>query len=560
MNKTTTVNISGMAFYLDEAAYSKLSKYLESIKAHFAGKSYGQEVITDIEGRIAEQFMAKTQGNDQKVITEKDIDVLIARLGKIEDFAEGEGEQVASAKPAGQSRRLYRNPDDVMIGGVASGLAAYLGTEATFIRILFLITVFLGGYGILLYLILWMVVPEASTPTEKLEMRGSPVTLAHLEQSIKNNISKAGANEKLQKTGSSIGHFIRQLVQLFIRIIKFFFSAVLAIGGTIVSFAASMAAFALTVALVVLLVNPNSKYIDYPIGQVFSGTMYSIFTTSAFLAVFIPLIFISLIGIALARKRIAFNKIAILSMVGIWVVAVSALASVSVKHADKIEAAVNAPAADSITRTFDVRDFDKIEAHGTNRINLIQGENFSVSATGPEDDINELKLTNENGSLLAYREDRFRICIFCRQHEVTIDVTMPDLSFVDASGASRVTSSDFVVDNFTLEASGASRADIKLSANQIKIDLSGASTADLIGQANGMNFKISGASRLNADQFTTSIAEGRTSGASKAFLWVNDELHVTASGASKVRYKGQPRTTFDESGSSDIEPEEIDFE
>lgn len=92
-------------------------------------------------------------------------------------------------------KKMYRDPEKKVIGGVASGVAAFFGGDLTLIRILFLITAFVGGLGFLLYVILWIALPEAKTITEKMEMEGEPVTLSNIESSVKKNLNEKGEEE-----------------------------------------------------------------------------------------------------------------------------------------------------------------------------------------------------------------------------------------------------------------------------------------------------------------------------------------------------------------------------
>jgi len=82
-------------------------------------------------------------------------------------------------------KKLFRNSEDRVLGGVSSGIAAYFGTDPTVIRLLFVLSIFLGGAGIILYIILWIITPEARTITEKMQMQGEPVTLSNIETNIK---------------------------------------------------------------------------------------------------------------------------------------------------------------------------------------------------------------------------------------------------------------------------------------------------------------------------------------------------------------------------------------
>ena len=94
------------------------------------------------------------------------------------------------------SRKLFRNPDDKKLGGVCSGLALYLGIDPAVMRLIFLISFFFFGTGLLIYLLLWIILPEARTVTEKAQMQGKPLTLSGIENSLKSSLQPDGATQE----------------------------------------------------------------------------------------------------------------------------------------------------------------------------------------------------------------------------------------------------------------------------------------------------------------------------------------------------------------------------
>jgi phage shock protein PspC (stress-responsive transcriptional regulator) len=200
MKKTVTANISGLVFHIDEDAYDKLNLYLARIRERLAAESGRDEIITDIESRIAEMLQEKLS-SVKKVITIEDVKGVIDQLGEPEQFEQSTDSTAGSSTYSGYyeqrtERRFYRDPDDKYIGGVAGGLGAYLNLDPLWIRIAFVVTTFVYGFGPLLYIILWIVVPKARTTAEKLEMKGRRVTLSNIEMSIKEELSDLKKNFK----------------------------------------------------------------------------------------------------------------------------------------------------------------------------------------------------------------------------------------------------------------------------------------------------------------------------------------------------------------------------
>ncbi len=204
MKKTMTVNISGIVFHIDEDAYDKLSAYLEKIRRHFANDQGCEEIISGIESRISEVFQEKTQ-NQRQVVTIEDVEEAIAQLGEPsqisgEDDAAQDSGSTQRPEPEYAPKRLFRDPDNKYIGGVCGGLGAYFQIDATLIRIIFLLTLFLGGGGLILYLVLWIVVPKARTMSDRLSMRGEKINLSNIEKSIKEDLNDIKQNlENLSK-------------------------------------------------------------------------------------------------------------------------------------------------------------------------------------------------------------------------------------------------------------------------------------------------------------------------------------------------------------------------
>lgn len=202
MKKTLTVNLGGTVFHIDEDAYRLLDNYLSNLKMHFRKEAGADEIIDDIERRISELFAEKLTAGSQ-VITITDVEEVIARMGKPEDMeAENDSEpSVGNATRTTIHRRLYRNPDDKLLGGVISGMAAYLGWDVTLLRLLLLVVLICGvGTLIPVYIVCWLVIPEARTAAEKLSMRGEAVTVENIGKTVTDGFEKVanGVNDYMK--------------------------------------------------------------------------------------------------------------------------------------------------------------------------------------------------------------------------------------------------------------------------------------------------------------------------------------------------------------------------
>lgn len=187
MNRILSINISGTVFQIEEDAYDMLRTYMEKLKFHFRDNDGSQEIVDDIESRIAEMFT--TDPGKHTFISKRHVEKVMEIMGSPSQFGDKEhSEFVPSARPA--YRRLFRDPEGRILGGVCSGLGAYFNTDPLWVRILFLIAFFGFGSGLLVYLILWVIVPEAKTAADRLEMRGERVTIDNIERSIREEFER----------------------------------------------------------------------------------------------------------------------------------------------------------------------------------------------------------------------------------------------------------------------------------------------------------------------------------------------------------------------------------
>jgi phage shock protein PspC (stress-responsive transcriptional regulator) len=185
MKITISINLGGYAFNIDEDAYEHLQGYLKSLESEFAGEESASEIISDIEGRLAELFRQKLSGYKQ-VITMSDVSEAIEILGTPEAISGNDKEESIPYS----SRRIYRDPDNRLLGGVCAGLAAWFNTNMWLMRFIFILLACGGGFGVLIYIVLWILLPEAKTTGQKIEMRGKPVTIENIKESVKHEFNK----------------------------------------------------------------------------------------------------------------------------------------------------------------------------------------------------------------------------------------------------------------------------------------------------------------------------------------------------------------------------------
>jgi phage shock protein PspC (stress-responsive transcriptional regulator) len=206
MNKIFNINLGGYPFVIDDDAYKKLNEYLDTIQKHFRKSEGCDEIVGDIEARIAELFNEHAKG--QPIVSMRDVEGVIQIMGTPQEFGaediDLEEDKKESKRRSGSStgKRLYRDTDDKVIGGVCSGLAAYFGVSDPLIFRLIFAVLFLSGVGIMAYVLLWIIVPSAKTSADKLSMKGEPINV--------NNIAKQ-VEEELNNLSHTITDFAKDI-------------------------------------------------------------------------------------------------------------------------------------------------------------------------------------------------------------------------------------------------------------------------------------------------------------------------------------------------------------
>jgi phage shock protein PspC (stress-responsive transcriptional regulator) len=227
MKEVSLIHIAKTKYYVEISAKKELEKYIQSLAAYADDES----VLEDIEIRITE-LLAGRNINQDDVITNQDVAAIRARLGEPKDFLASEDvaiglDEELSTKPV---RKLFRNTDDAVFGGVLSGTATFFHIRAMWLRLIFiLLAVFSFGIFLAIYILLWIVLPPARTVTEKLQLRGKAVTLASLRAFSENSdeVADIKRREAIRKSvfgmvvgliglGGLIGSLIVTAVSVFI--------------------------------------------------------------------------------------------------------------------------------------------------------------------------------------------------------------------------------------------------------------------------------------------------------------------------------------------------------
>ena len=346
MNKTVNINLGGLFFHIDEDAFQKLNRYFDAIKRSLSNSSGQDEIMKDIEMRISEIF-SESKESDKHVISLRDVDAMITVMGQPEDYRieeEGETQNTSQNFNTGKSnKKLYRDIDKNILGGVAAGFGHYIGVDSLWIRLFLVLIVIAGvGFPILLYIILWVLIPKAQTTTEKLEMTGEPANLTNIEKKVREefaafsdkvenaNYEKMGNQAKsgAEKVGSAIGEIFMTIFSVFAKII----GALILIFSIMVLGSLIIGGFTFG----------STTFVDMPWQGYYDAVIVSEFPIwliilLGFFAIGIPFFFLMILGLKLLITNMkSIGNVAKYTLLALWLLAVGTLIAFGVKQATEV--------------------------------------------------------------------------------------------------------------------------------------------------------------------------------------------------------------------------------
>lgn len=340
MNKTVTINLAGIFFHIDEDAYARLQHYLEAIRTSLTNTNGRDEIIHDIEARIAELFGEKIK-HERQVIGVREVDEVIAIMGQPEDYMlDDEVYEDETKYSTRKGKKLFRDTENAYIGGVSSGLGHYFAVNPIWIRLAWiLLTIFSTGAFILVYIALWIFIPEAKTTADKLAMRGEPVTISNIERKIRegfDNVSDKMKDVDYEKYGyrarsgassaaTAVADVIKFILKLFVKLIGILL--ILIAGSTLIGLFIGL----FSIGTFGLIEAPWTDYIEMA-GP--SADNIWIISLLAFFAVGIPFFFLFILGLKILVKNLqSIGRTAKLVLLGIWIISVLGLIFFGIKQA-----------------------------------------------------------------------------------------------------------------------------------------------------------------------------------------------------------------------------------
>ena len=352
MNKTLTINLANSIFNIDENAYQALQRYLEAVKKYLTGTQGNEEILADVEARISELFSEKLTPEKQ-VIVLQDVEQIIQVMGQPEDYSIDEDifDEVPKTKTSTRVKKLYRDGDQKLMGGVCSGIGHYLSIDPLWIRLLFIVFLFGGGFSVITYIILWAIVPEATTTAQKLDMQGEAANLSNIEKKIKEgfdsvsdtvkNADYKGVENAVKEGGNSfikaLGDFIGIIFSTMGKIISTIFNLFGKFIGLLLILIGSATLLGLFFGLFTVGILDLSNLSGIQFFPLINASELPIWVLSIllFLAVGIPFYGLLYVGLTVVAKNLKkMGNITKVSLFSIWFVAVSCLIFFGIKQAN----------------------------------------------------------------------------------------------------------------------------------------------------------------------------------------------------------------------------------
>ena len=389
MNKTVNINLAGVFFHIDEDAYGKLQRYLAAIKRSFEGMQGEDEITGDIEARISELFSERMK-EERQVISTTELDEVIAIMGQPEDYMvdddifEDDPAKSSSKKskqaPRIAQRRFYRDTDNAYLGGVSSGMGHYMGVDANWVRaawiLLIVLTWFTLGGTALIYLALWVFVPEAQTTADKLAMRGKAVNIDNITEKVKEgfeNVADTVKNVDYDKYGNKVKTGAQGIFSSLGKVIMFFFKIIAKIIGVFLIIIGAAVVISLLITFltggVVDMFTPNLA--DLPWVNNGTGLPIWLVLLLTLFAVGIPFFFLFYLGLKILSSNVKSMPIsAKLSLLGLWLVSAIVIGVFSVKEGIKYSNTDTAKIVERTELAITATDTLRIEMRDSDRYDI----------------------------------------------------------------------------------------------------------------------------------------------------------------------------------------------
>lgn len=392
------VNISGYIYHIDQDAYEKLQRYISSLEKHYGNNEEAKEIVKDIEQRISELLNEKKL-SDNIVFSIEDIERIINILGTPEDIFGDIDEEDSSETRYKVRKKLYRDNDKRIFGGVSAGLAAYLGIPVLLIRTALVILI-LVGYGLpfVIYIVMWATIPKAITPTQRLEMKGEPVNVENIEKTIKKEYEDVRDNikhssPKIKSFISKTGDIIYDIFQTSGNILRLLIGIGLIGFGIIVIISIISSLF---LASTFIIPFNDLHFINILPDLLLNSANLTLFYISFCLVVCIPFVLITYLGLKMLLRLKTGGAAVVLTCIAFWIFGIVNIAIIGSNQFKNFK-----ESAESYKVATNLEPTSKNIIYLANTDNVKEHDDDSI-------EINNIFISNENGYTLLHGKPQIK--------------------------------------------------------------------------------------------------------------------------------------------------------
>lgn len=401
MNKTIIININGFVFHIEEDAYEILKNYMTDVKRHFLNSADSLEITTDIENRIAEMFTDILASENKQVIVEQDVTSVIEQMGSVEDFDYPEDPD-HSYTPNSGTRTLFRDGEDHLLGGVCAGLAHYFGTDPIWIRLAFAIALPFAGSGLILYIILWIVIPKAVTRADRMAMRGEKLNLQGFKKNLEDEVSAVrGRLSDLHQEARPLVYKARDFAGDFLHHLGIFFGVAGKVLAKLLGIIVLITCFGMLIALIVTIIGflaygKIGLYHIFPF-NILEHDLNSTVLFATFLVLAIPLFTIIMLTIGAVFKTNGLTRTMGSTFLVIWLVTLgvviyySARVSANFRHGASFSQNIAIKPTNNNTYYLKLNDVKYLSQEDSVRFRIKERFNGKVVLNNDEDDDQNLE-------------------------------------------------------------------------------------------------------------------------------------------------------------------------
>jgi len=592
MKKTLTVNLGGTVFHIDEDAYQLLDKYLANLRIHFRKEEGSEEIMNDFEMRISELFNERVRLG-YEVITIEHVEEVIKRMGKPEELFEGEEEKEYKEEARTQAfqeeeiprgpKKLMRDPDNRVLGGVAGGIAAYMGWDVTAVRLAMIILLFIPYAPIIiLYLILWLVMPLARTAADKLMMRGQSVTLENIGKTVTDGFEKVSNNVNDYMSSDKPRSFLQKLADLFVGVVGFILKFLAILIGIILLPPLLLVAFILVVVTFALIAGGTGfLYQLSPFGaNLIAGAPIS-------LAIMGCIGFILLIGIPIFAlvyaicmqlfKAKPLPNTAKWTLLILWLVSVvlcviyfyqtgingwSKFLQYIIYKNNRImkksysfilvlilmagllcSCHINKVSGDGnvVSKEIPIKDYDEIQIEGENvDFKYMQSDDVPYLKVETDQNIMDLLDINTDSKVLVVRpKNRHTGINPTRFIVITNSTALKEFKMAGGGNCDLGKGLNGKKLEIRFAGGGTIKAD-SIAITCLDCEIAGSGTVSLSGKTEKMNIKSAGSSKIKAFGLETEELTCKAAGSTHIEITANKAISTKIAGSGTIRYKGNP--------------------